>query len=101
LIQNLIDEHPTHTKNVTDEQIEELIEMETGVSNLLELTESDQNQVETTQTVLYDSEKSNESTTTIDQAQLNDIIETDINLPSAERANGKPNHRGGHGVKNH
>lgn len=40
--------------------------METGVSNLLELTESDQNQVETTQTVLDDLEKSNESTTTID-----------------------------------
>lgn len=58
--------HPTQKNTETDEQIIELIEMETGVSNLLELTESDQNQVETTQTVLDDLEKSNESTTTID-----------------------------------
>ena len=58
--------HPTQKNTETDEQIIELIEMETGVSNLLELSESDQNQVETTQTVLDDLEKSNESTTTID-----------------------------------
>jgi len=66
LIQNLIDVHPTQTKTETDEQIKELIEMETGVSNLLEFTESDQNQVETTQTDFDVLKKSNESTTTID-----------------------------------
>jgi len=58
--------HPTQTKTETDEQIIELIEMETGESNLLEFKESDQNQVETTQTDFDVLEKSNESTSTID-----------------------------------
>jgi len=84
--QNLI--NVQSTKNETDEQVIELIEMESGSSNQFKFTEQDQNQVKIKQTDLdIDVERQSNEPFLTDLAQFNNYEkETNIDLPSFDYA---------------